>query len=110
LPLSERARIEANLPDLPRQAYQDLLEALDREFTHTFGGATIVRGLDGSYLSRLGSKIRDRINLIYTDAPFRLRTNRAAIARYAAQLRDAASAALEEETVLVVVMAVYHAD
>jgi hypothetical protein len=110
LPLSERARIEVYLPDLPKEAYQDLLEALDREFSYTFGGATISRGLDGSYLSRLGSKIRDRINLIYTDTPFGLRTNRTAIARYADELRDAAATALEEEAVLVVVMAVYHVD
>jgi len=110
LPLSERARIEAYLPDLPKQAYQDLLEILDREFSYTFGGATIIRGLEGSYLSRLGSKVRDRINLIYTDAPFGLRKNSNAIARYADQLRDAAFAALEEEAVLVVVMAVYHAE
>jgi len=108
LPLSERARVEVYLPDLPKQAYQDLLEALDREFTYTFGGATIVRGLDGSYLSRIGSKIRDRINLTYTDTPFGLRTNHAAVARYADQLCEAASQALDEEAVLVVVMAVYH--
>jgi hypothetical protein len=27
LPLSERARVEVCLPDLPKQAYQDLLDA-----------------------------------------------------------------------------------
>jgi hypothetical protein len=110
LALSERARIEVYLPDLPKQAYQDLLEALDREFSYTFGGATIVRGLDGSYLSRLGSKVRDRVNLIYTDTPFGLRSNRATIAHYADQLRKAAFEALEEEAVLVVVMQVYHVE
>lgn len=110
MPLSERARIEIYLPDLPTQAYQDLLEALDRELTYTFGGATIIRGLDGSYLSRLGSKVRDRINLIYTDAPFSLRTNRSVIAEYTNHLRDAAFAALEEEAILVVIMAVYHVE
>ena len=108
MPLSERARVEVYLPDLPKQAYQDLLDAFDREFSHTFGGATIVRGLDGSYLSRLGAKIRDRINLIYTDTPFGLRAHRAAIAKYAEKLRDAADEALEEEAVLVVVIEVHH--
>src|ERR1051326_6260811 len=54
LPLSEKVRIEVYLPDLPRAAYQDLLESIDREFTYTFGGFTAVRGLDGSYLSRQG--------------------------------------------------------
>ena len=67
MPLSERARIEVYIPDLPKPAYQDLLEAFDQEFTYTFGGATIIRGLDGSYLSRLGSRMQDRVNLIYTD-------------------------------------------
>ena len=92
------------------QAYQDLLEALDREFSYTFGGASIIHGLEGSYLSRLGQKIRDRINLIYTDTPFAFRGNFDRISRYADQLQQAASAALQEEAVLVVVMPVYHAE
>ena len=50
MPLSEKARIEAYLPDLPKRAYQELLETLDRELSYTFGGSTIIRGLDGSYL------------------------------------------------------------
>ena len=110
MPLSEKARIELYLPDLPMQAYQDLLEALDREFSYTFGGASIIRGIEGSYLSELGSKVRDRINLIYTDTPFAFRDNFDRISRYADQLREAAFAALEEEAVLVVVMPVYHAE
>jgi hypothetical protein len=48
LPLSEKARIEVYLPDLARFAYQDLLDTLEREFTYTFGGCTIVRGLEGT--------------------------------------------------------------
>ena len=110
MPLSEKARIEVYLPELPRQAYQEMLEALDREFSYTFGGASIIRGIEGSYLSRLGSKIRDRINLIYTDTPFPFRENLDRVSRYADRLREAAVAALEEEAVLVVVMAVYHAE
>lgn len=47
MPLSEKARIELYLPDLPRQEYRDLLEALDREFAYTFGGASILRGIEG---------------------------------------------------------------
>lgn len=42
------------LPDLPRPAYHDLLAAIVQEFTYTFGGSTTDRGLEGSYLSRLG--------------------------------------------------------
>ncbi|MEK6284335.1 MAG: hypothetical protein AABO57_01180 [Acidobacteriota bacterium] len=63
MPLSERARIAAYLPDLPKPSYQELLETLDREFTYTFGGSTIIRGLEGSYLSQLGIKMQDGINV-----------------------------------------------
>ena len=110
MPLSEKARIELYLPDLPRQEYRDLLEALDREFAYAFGGASIVRGIEGSYLSEAGSHIRDRVNLIYTDTPFAFRENLASLSRYADQLREAAFAALQEEAVLVVVIPVYHAE
>ena len=55
------------LPDLPRPAYQDLLDAFDREFTYAFGGCTVIRGLTGSYLSRDGVILQDRINVIFTD-------------------------------------------
>jgi hypothetical protein len=35
LPLSEKARVEVYLPDLPKQMYQNLLEVLEEEFTYT---------------------------------------------------------------------------
>ena len=70
MPLSEKTRIEVYIPDLPQQTYQNLLDALAQEFTYTFGGSTIIRGLDGSYLSRLGVRMQDRVHLIYTDTPF----------------------------------------
>jgi hypothetical protein len=101
LPLSEKARVEVYLPDLPTSAYELLLQALEQEFTYTFGGCTTIGGLDGSYLSRFGVKIRDRINLIYTDAPFAFDENFARLSRYADELRAAAFEALDEETVLI---------
>jgi hypothetical protein len=52
LPLSERARVEVYLPDLPSAAYQELLERLELEFTYSFGGCTLIRGLSGSYSAR----------------------------------------------------------
>ena len=67
MPLSEKARIEVYLPDAPHPAYAELLEVLDREFTYPFGGCTLVRGLEGSYLSRLGAVMRDRVNVLYFD-------------------------------------------
>ena len=108
MPLSERARIEVYLPDLPRQAYRDLLDALEQEFSYTFGGCTTIRGLDGSYLAVAGAVIRDRINLLYTDAPFTFDENLAAISRSADELRNAAIEALDEEAELVVVSQVFH--
>jgi hypothetical protein len=108
LPLFEKARVEVYLPDLPKQTYQDLLSALDQEFTYTFGGCTIVRGLDGSYLSQGGQKLQDRINLIYTDTPYGFEENFEIISRYADKLREVAFKALEEEAILVAVHQVYH--
>jgi hypothetical protein len=111
LPLSEKARIEVYLPDLPRQAaYLELLGALVREFTFTFGGCTTVLGLEGNFLSRLGFTMRDRINLVYTDMPVALDENFAQVSRYTDALRVAAFEALEEEAVLIVAFKVYHAE
>jgi hypothetical protein len=96
------------LPDLPTAAYRNLLEAFEVEFTHAFGGCTIVRGLEGSYLSRVGVRTPDRINLIYTDLPSALSTNFEIVARYAGELKQVAFDALSEEAILVVVTQVYH--
>jgi hypothetical protein len=98
------------IPDLPQHTYQNLLNALAQEFTYTFGGATIMRGLDGSYLSRLGLQVQDRVHLIYTDKPFAFEENFESISRYTDALRDAAFEALEEEAILVVALKVYHAE
>ena len=110
MPLSEKARIEVYLPDLPRAVYQDLLRALTQEFTYTFGGCTIIRGLDGSYLSQAGLPIQDRINLIYTDTPYTFAENFEIVSTYADKLRTATFAALAEEAILVAVSQVYHAE
>jgi hypothetical protein len=87
-----------------------MLAALEVEFTYTFGGSTIVRALEGSYLSRLGLRIRDWINLIYADTAFAFEDNFAKVSRYADELREAANEALEEEVILVAVWKVYHAE
>jgi hypothetical protein len=109
LPLLERARVEVYVPDLPADAYRNLLLSFEDEFTYAFGGCTIVRGLDGSYLSLAGIKTPDRINLIYTDLPLALSTTFQSAARYADELRQAAVDVLVEEAVLVAVTQVYHA-
>jgi len=108
LPLSERARIEVYLPDLPRLSYQDLLDALTTEFTYAFGGCTIIRGLDGSYLSQAKLPIQDRVNLIYTDTPYSFSENFDIVSPCADKLNRASLNALDEEAILVVVSQVYH--
>lgn len=108
MPLSAKARIEVYLPDLPLPVYANLLQALSEEFTHTFGGCTIVRGLDGNYLSNFGQIIPDRINLIYTDTPFAFQENFILISNYTDKIREAAFEALEEEAILVVAWQIYH--
>ncbi len=109
MPLLERVRVEVYVPDLPAAAYRNLLLSFEEEFTYAFGGCTIVRGLDGNYLSNAGVKTPDRINLIYTDLPLALSTNFEGVARYVAELKEAAIEALSEEAVLVAVTQVYHA-
>jgi len=109
LPLLEQARVEVYVPDLPAPHYRNLLLSFEEEFTYAFGGCTIVRGLNGSYLSRRGLKTPDQINLIYTDLPVALYTNFEKAARYADELKLAAVEALNEESVLVAVGQIYHA-
>jgi hypothetical protein len=109
LPLLERVRVEVYVPDLPATAYRNLLLSFEEEFTYAFGGCTVLRGLDGNYLSRAGAKTPDRINLIYTDLPVALSTNFESLARYADELKQVAIDALAEEAVLVAVTQVYHA-
>jgi hypothetical protein len=110
LPLSAKARIEVYLPDLLTLASQELLITFNEEFTHTFGGATLLRGLDGSYIAQSGETVRDRINLIYTDTPFSLEENAAQLGVYMDKLRQAVHDALEEESVLVVALPTYHSE
>lgn len=109
MPLLERVRVEVYVPDLPAASYRNLLLSFEEEFTYAFGGCTILRGLDGSYLSQAGVNTPDRINLIYTDLPVTLSTDFEHVARYADHLREAAAEALAEEAVLVAVTQVYHA-
>ena len=49
--------------------------------------ASVVRGLEGSYLSESGERIPDRINLLYSDAPVALSTNFDSLAAYVGELK-----------------------
>jgi len=96
------------LPDLPNAVYRDILQTFSREFTLVFGGCTIIKGLEGGYLSQHGEIISDRINLIYSDTPFNFQDNLIEISVYADYLRQSADKALDEETILITVLQVYH--
>ena len=109
MPLLERVRVEVYVPDPSQPRYNNLLQSLEEEFTYAFGGCTIVRGLQGSYLSRLGKRIPDRVNLVYSDVPLALSTRFNAVADYAEKVKRAAIEALTEEDVLISVEQVYHA-
>lgn len=110
MPLSEKTRIEVYVPDLPTPRYRRLLESLRREFTHTFGGSTLVQNVSGSYLSRLGLTVEDRVNLLYTDAALDFDADAGLIDDYAGTLRREAHRALDEEAILVAVYRVRHSD
>ena len=97
MPLFEKARIEVYLPDSENPAYADLLDSLQREFTYSFRGCTLIRGLEGNYLSRVGIAMQDSVNLLYTDVPVAFAANFQMLSDYADELRDAAFRALEEE-------------
>ena len=109
MPLLERVRVETYIPDLRSPAYQNLLFIFEEEFTYAWGGCTILRGIDGSYLSQDGRVILDRVNLIYTDLPLAFSVDFKSVAYYADELRRIAFEALNEEAVMVVVKQVYHA-
>jgi hypothetical protein len=93
---------------LPKPVYSELLKVFADEFTYTFGGCTIIRGLDGNYLSNFGQIIPDRINLLYTDTPFDFQENLSAISNYSDELKKTAFETLEEEAILIVVYQIYH--
>ena len=64
--LSERVRIEVFIPDLPDPSYAQLLTQLQTEFSHTFGGCTVLSA-SGSFLSASGIIFPDKISILFTD-------------------------------------------
>jgi hypothetical protein len=86
-----------------------LVHLLANEFTYSFGGCSIIRGIEGNYLSIRGDPIPDRISVVYTDAPIALSTDFAVVAAYSRKLKEAVIEALAEEAVMISVVQVYHA-
>ena len=60
LPLLERVRVEVYTPDLPADAYRNLLTAFEEEFTYAYGGsqdASFRRRLDADRPHPLNSNV-----------------------------------------------------
>ena len=110
MPLSEKARVEVYIPDLPLESYQNLVDAFEQEFTYSFGGCSILRSVDGSYLSHHGLPVYDRVNIVFTDLPVRFDHSLPAISQYIDALRSTAFQSLQEESILVVAFKVYHSE
>ena len=108
MPLSKRARIEIYLPTRNEARYKRLRRAFEREFLHTFGGCTVIRGAKGIYLDSDGGEETDSIDLVYADAPIEFDDHIAELSRYADRLKAAVLEATEEESVLLVVHEIYH--
>lgn len=89
MPLRERVRIEVYIPDPQLSEYENLVHLLTNEFTYAFGGCSIIRGIEGNYLSTGGHRIPDRISVVYTDAPIALSTDFAVVAAYSRTLKEA---------------------
>lgn len=108
MPLSKRARIEVYLPEKGNSTYSRLQKAVENEFLQTFGGCTVIKNIKGLYVGADRKTDADRVNLVYADTPFDFDKNFKDITRYTEELRGAALAASDEESVLIVVHEVYH--
>ncbi len=108
MPLSEKVRIEIFIPDLPDPIYHRLLEELGDELSYAFGGCTVVQA-SGKYRSVSGLILPDKINVLFTDAPFHLERDRRIVDEYSRGLQDVVQRALEkEEAILIAAHSVLH--
>ena len=110
LPLSEKVRIEVYVPGRSKAHYHYLCEAFGDECTEAFGGCTVQRGFEGRCFSDSGVKTIDGMNVVYTDLPLALPEYLAEIAAYTDEIRKAAHEILEEESILVTVRTIFHAE
>lgn len=63
----------------------------------------------GKYRSSSGVILPDKVNVLFTDAPFHWEEDRRVIERYVREIQDAVEQALEqEESVLIAVHRVFH--
>ena len=110
MPLSEKTRIEVYLPDRKERHYQNLLDVFADEFTEAFGGATVIYGFEGRFLSDDGSKEVEKMNVVYTDLPLSLTQYLNEISAYLEEIKQAAHEVLDEESILTTAKTIYHAE
>lgn len=109
MPLSEKLRIEVFLPDNPDPAYKALLKQLQQEFTYSFGGCSVISGLEGQYRSEVdGSTIVDRVHLLFVDTNLEYDPDREELTQYLHHLYRTAYEALDEEAILISVYQIGH--
>ena len=108
MPLSKRARIEIYLPTKNEERYQRLRRACEVEFLRMFGGCTVIRGAKGTYLDSDGKEETDTIDVVYADTAFDLEEDMTKLSRYTDELKAAVLKATDEESVLLVVLEIYH--
>lgn len=108
--LSERVRVEIFIPDLPDPSYRLLLAELEIELSYTFGGCTVLSA-SGHFRSDNGLILPDNVNIIFTDVELDLDRDRLRIGQYVDRVTSAIREALpEEESILIAVHAIYHAE
>ena len=108
--LSERVRVEIFIPDLPDPSYSRLLEELEIELSYTFGGCTVLSA-SGQFRSDTGHIFPDHIHILFTDVALDINRDRLRIGQNVNRLVDSIEQALpEEESILVAVHAIFHAE
>lgn len=106
--LSEKARIEVFIPDVPHPSYSSLLTQLETELSYAFGGCTLLSA-SGTFRSATGRILLDKITILFTDIPIELERDRLRLADYMNTVRDAIQEALTlEESILIAVHPVHH--
>lgn len=107
--LSGKLRIEVFLPDNPDPAYKALLKHLQEEFTYSFGGCSVISGLEGQYRSEVDrSTIVDRIHLLFVDTDLEYSPDQEELTKYLHHLYRTSYEALDEEAILISVYQIDH--
>jgi hypothetical protein len=84
------------------------LEELGDELSYAFGGCSVTQA-QGKYHSTAGFILPDKIQILFTDAPFYWDKDRLLVEQYASGLQQVIQQALSnEEAILIAVYPVYH--